>query len=348
MRQARWWIRIVAAVMLLGLVAAACSDVSNDNNSGSSGGGTTASGGTSDSTTVPDNSDTTITLAVNAWVGAAANAHVAKVLLEDKLGYTVKLVDIDEFEQFPAIQSGDIDATLEVWPSGHGKDYKQYIASGAGVVDAGPLGVIGQIGWWIPTYMLDDHPEFATWEGLKGNESLFSTAETGDAGQLVDGDPSFVTFDQSIADNLGLNLKVVYAGSEAAQLSALDAAYQDQKPFLFYFWTPHWAQEKYDLTMVQLPEVTDQCTSDAVDDPEAYACAYPQDDLYKAFNQDLETRAPAAFALLTAMNYTNDDQNSIGLDISNGMDGDEAAQKWLDANPDAWQPWVDAGLAAQG
>jgi glycine betaine/proline transport system substrate-binding protein len=177
---------------------------------------------------------------------------------------------------------------------------------------------------------------------------MFATAETGDAGQLVDGDPSFVTFDQAIADNLGLNLKVVYAGSEAAQLSALDAAYQDQKPFLFYFWTPHWAQEKYDLTMVQLPDVTDQCTKDAVDNPDAYACAYPEDDLYKAFNGDLETRAPAAFALLSAMQYTNEDQNSIGLDISDGMDGDAAAQKWIDANADVWQPWVDAGLAAQG
>jgi ABC-type proline/glycine betaine transport system substrate-binding protein len=29
------------------------------------------------------------------------------------------------------------------------------------------------------------------------------------------------------------------------------------------------------------------------------------------------------------------------------MDPQEAAQKWVDANPTVWQPWVDAGLAAQ-
>ena len=57
---------------------------------------------------------------------------------------------------------------------------------------------------------------------------------------------------------------------------------------------------------------------------------------------------PAAFAFLSAMSYTNDDQNSIALDINNGMTPEEAAQKWIDANPDVWQPWVDAGLAAQG
>ena len=188
-----------------------------------------------------------------------------------------------------------------MWPSGHAKDYKKYIDAGNGVVDGGQLGVIGQIGWWIPTYMLTDHPELATWEGIKGNEAMFQTSESGDAGQLLDGDPSYVTFDQNIADNLGLNLKVVYAGSEAAELTELKTAYNAQKPILMYFWTPHWAQEKYDLTMVQLPEVTPECEQAAADGTDAYACAYPQDDLYKAFNQDLQTKAPAAFAFLSAM-----------------------------------------------
>lgn len=343
MRRTRWWMTPLAAVMLLGLVAAACSDVEGDGGEETGGDGTVpATGATAE---VPDNSGTTITLAVNAWVGAAANAYIAKVLLENELGYTVELIEIDEFEQFPALASGDIDATLEIWPSGHGQDYEDYIANDGGVVDGGPLGVIGQIGWWTPTYLVEENPELATWEGIQGNESMFATTETGDAGQLLDGDPSYVTFDQPIADNLGLNLEVVYAGSEAAQLTALDAAYANQEPFLFYFWTPHWAQEKYDLTMIELPEVTDQCTTDAVDDPDAYACAYPEDVLYKAFNADLETRAPAAFALLSAMQYTNDDQNGVGLEISNGTDGDAAAQAWIDANPDVWQPWVDAGLS---
>ena len=50
--------------------------------------------------------------------------------------------------------------------------------------------------------------------------------------------------------------------------------------------------------------------------------------------------------MLSAMSYTNDDQNEIALDINNGMSPEEAAQKWIDANPDVWQPWVDAGLSA--
>ena len=74
----------------------------------------------------------------------------------------------------------------------------------------------------------------------------------------------------------------------------------------------------------------------------------PADDLYKAFNADLQTECTRGVRVPVAMSYTNDDQNAIALDINNGMTPEEAAQKWIDANPDVWQPWVDAGLAAQG
>ncbi len=332
----RGW-AIGAFAVAIVLLMSACSDV-KDNSSAS---------GSASGSSAPDNSGTTITFAINPWVGSAANVAVAEQLLQDKLGYAVDSKKISEYAQFPAIAKGQIDATLEVWPSGHAEDYKKYIESGNGVVDGGLLGVTGQIGWWFPTYMLDTHPELKTWEGLKGNETLFQTSETPGQGQILDGDPSFVTFDQPIADNLGLNMKVVYGGSEDAELSALDAAYQKKGPILMYFWTPHWAQQKYDLTMMKLPDVTPACEQAAADDATKYACAYPQDDLYKAFNQDLQTKAPAAFAFLSAMTYTNDDQNIIGLGISKGDDPAKAAQDWIDQNPQVWQPWVDAGMAAQ-
>lgn len=330
-RRAFFAITVASVSMLV-----ACSNVSST--STPTGGG--SSGGP------PDNSGTTINIAVSPWLGSEANVAVAKLLLEQKLGYTVKTTNIDEYAQFPALSNGDLDATLEVWPSGHAKDYTKYIQANNGVVDGGVTGVTGQIGWWIPTYMLTAHPELATWEGLKTDAALFKTAESGSAGQILDGDPSYVTYDQSIADNLGLNLKVVYGGSESAEIAALDAAYQKQAPILMYFWTPHWAQQKYDLTMITLPTVTPACTAAAANDASKYACAYPQDNLYKAFNSNLQTKAPAAFAFLSAMKYTNNDQNGIALDLYNKMSDQAAAQKWIDANPTVWQPWVDAGLAA--
>lgn len=329
---------MAAVAMVIGLTAAACSDVSDTSEPAGSGIGGALPG-----------EGETVSIIVNPWTGSAANANVAKVLLEQQLGYTVELVDLDENVEFPELATGSYDAVLEVWPSGHAPDYATYIDDPeGGVVDGGELGVVGNIGWFVPSYLVEAHPELATWEGLNDNVDLFKTAETGDMGQMLDGDPSFVSYDAEIAENLGLNYEVVVAGSEAALLSQLEQAYGNEDPILLYWYTPHWANQVYDMTEVELPEVTDACLDAAAKkNGDGYACDYAPDVLYKAFNADLETKAPAAFAFLSAMSYENGDQEQIAFSIDqDGLTPEEAAQQWVDENSDTWQAWVDAGMGA--
>jgi glycine betaine/proline transport system substrate-binding protein len=320
-----------AAVMVL---AAACSDVEPANDQAAGGGG---------AANVAQCGSEPIEIAVNAWVGAEANAAVAQSVMEEEMGCTVELVKIDEFPQFPALAQGDLDATLEVWPSVHPKEHKQYIENDGGVIDGGELGVVGNIGWFMPSYVLDEHPEFATWEGLKGNEEVFATAETGNQGQFLGSDPNFGFYDEEIIQNLGLDFKVVYSGSEAASIAALDKATKAQDPILMYFWSPHWAQEKYDLVEVELPAFNDQCAKALEnEDADGYACDYADDVLYKAFSEQLQQDDPAALEFLSNMTWTAEDQNAVALDIEEGMSPEEAGQKWMDANPDVWQAWLPA------
>ena len=282
----------------------------------------------------------TIKLAANPWDGSKVNVTVAKILLEKQLGYTVEIVDIDENAQFPALASGDLTSTLEIWPSGHAKDRADYIDTGK-VEDVGQLGVVGKISWYVPKYVVDAHPELATWEGYKNPDDakLFATAETGDQGQFLGGDPSFVQYDEQIITNLGLNFKVVYAGSEQAILAALDSAYSRQEPILFYFWTPHAIHAKYDLVAVKLPDYSADCYAGA---PDSVACDYPADVLYKAANPNLKTTAPDAYQFLKNMSYTTADQISMLAAIADGKTVDEAAQAWVDANEAVWSKWLPA------
>ena len=159
-----------------------------------------------------------ITLAVNPWTGSAVNAHVAKIVLESELGTPVELVEIDENATWPGMAAGDIDAVLEVWPSGHAEDRATYIDEQQSVVDIGLLGPTAKIGWYVPSFVVEEHPELATWEGFEDPElaGLFATAETGDNGQFLMGDPSYVSYDEQIIANLELPLQFVVAGSEAA------------------------------------------------------------------------------------------------------------------------------------
>jgi glycine betaine/proline transport system substrate-binding protein len=284
----------------------------------------------------------TIRIAVNPWTGSAVNANVAKILLERELGYTVELVEIDENRQFPEIARGDLDASLEVWPSGHAEEINRYIEGrrggplrDGGIVDAGELGIIGNIGWWIPTYMVEERPELARYEGFKGNEDLVG-------GEFTGGDPTFVSYDEEIIKSLGLDLKVVNTGSEDALIQAIGDAYGRKEPVLAYFYTPHWVHRKYDLTEVQLPAYDEACEEAARErDGEGYDCDYANDVLFKALSLRLEDKAPEAFSFFEKFKYTTDDQQEIAFQVdSEGMSMREAAEQWIEQNPDVWRAWL--------
>jgi hypothetical protein len=87
---------------------------------------------------------------------------------------------------------GALHACLEVWPSGHAADIEEYIETDHAVQSAGPLGVVGKIGWYVPTYMVAQHPELVTWEGFTDpdNAALFRMPATGSKGQFLAGDPT--------------------------------------------------------------------------------------------------------------------------------------------------------------
>jgi glycine betaine/proline transport system substrate-binding protein len=282
-----------------------------------------------------------ITLCENAWSGSAVNAYVAKILLEQELGKAVEIITIDENSMWAGLASGEISACLELWPSGHQENVAEYIDNQQVVENIGPLGVIGKISWYIPTYLLDSNPELATWEGFQGAEAaqLFATAQTGDKGQFLAGDPSYVQYDEQIINNLGLDFQVVVAGSEQALLAALDSAYNRQEPILFYFWTPHSVHANYDLTAVKLPPYSEECYAKI---PEGGVdCDYPEDVLFKVANAELKNTDPDAYTFLTNFNYTNDDQISMIAKVDSGeMTAEEAAQEWVDNNEAVWRAWL--------
>jgi len=69
MSRRRWGTAALVATLML--LAAACSNV------GSGGGSSPSGGGSASGPAVPDNSGTTIKIAINPWTGSAVNATIA-------------------------------------------------------------------------------------------------------------------------------------------------------------------------------------------------------------------------------------------------------------------------------
>jgi len=116
-----------------------------------------------------------VKLGTNAWYGSFANNYLAKIFIEEFLGYPVEIEadysawtgltseqdvygpegDLEVKGQFRRLEDGEIDAILEVWPSGHQANKYEFTIERETVKDAGALGVIAAIGWYVPSFVLE-------------------------------------------------------------------------------------------------------------------------------------------------------------------------------------------------
>jgi glycine betaine/proline transport system substrate-binding protein len=284
----------------------------------------------------PAGGGATIKIAQNAWTASAINTEIAKQLIEKQLGNKVEVVQIDENTQFKGLAAGDLDAVFEVWPSGITADEQKYFDDKQ-VVNEGPLGVIGQIGWYAPSYVMDKFPSLSTWEGLKdpATAKAFATAETGDKGRFLATDPSYSQADEPLIKNLGLPMEVKYSGSEAATIAELDRASAAKEPIIMYWWSPTAAAGKYNLKNVALPKNDGKCFSN-----ENATCDYPADELFKATSAKLAAKDAKVDAFIKKFTLTNDDQLGMlpSVEIDKKPAADIAAD-WIKNNESIWKAW---------
>ncbi|GAA1685585.1 MULTISPECIES: ABC transporter substrate-binding protein [Streptomyces violaceusniger group] len=280
-----------------------------------------------------------VTLSVQSWVGAQSNVAVAQYLLEHELGYRVDTVQVDEIPAWDALSQGRVDAILEDW--GHPEQEQRYVKDKKLIVPGGGLGVTGHIGWWVPKYFADKHPDVLNWKNLNKYAKTFKTAESGGKGQLLDGSPSYVTNDKALVKNLKLNYQIVFSGSEAAQITQIKQFAKGKKPFLTYWYEPQWLFNQVPMVEVKLPKYTDECANEGTKDPESIDCAYPTTPLQKYLNADFAKQGGKASAFLKKFHWTKQDQNEVSeLIASKGMSAQDAAKKWVEAHPDVWKKWM--------
>jgi len=317
--------RILLVFVVLALIVAACGGDGEGSGDGD-GGGTE-----------------TINLIVNPWTASRLNAEVAKNIIESELGNPVEIIDVNENDaMFTGMADGTLDAVLEIWPSGVTDAENAYFDDGS-VVNLGELGAVGKIGWFVPQYVIDEHPELATWEGFQDPElaGLFATAETGENGRFLGTDPSYSQYDEQIVENLELPLQVVFSGSEPATVAEVDARVAAEEPVLLYWWTPTAAVSAYDLVNVTLPEYNEDCAASAAAGDGGVDCDYPEDVLFKAASGMLEEKDANVFAFLEAFTITTEDQ--LGMLPAVEIDGEDPADvaaEWVSANEDVWSAWL--------
>ena len=322
--------RLVALATVVGLGLAGCGGGNIEDTTSSAGG--------------EDCGD--LRIAINPWTGYVANAHVIGQVAEKELGCNVSYPEVKEEVGWQGMADGSIDTIVENW--GHADLVKKYIDEQGTVQDAGLTGGQGLIGWFVPQWMAEEYPDITNWENLNKYADMFKTSESGDKGQLLDGDPSYVTNDEALVKNLDLDYQVVVGGSEAALLTSFRSAEENRTPLLAYFYTPQWyaevdgqstpgVKDPVQIAHVKLPEYTEGCDAD----PAKVDCDYPPYELNKLISTKFADSGSPAVDLVKNFEWTNDDQNLVASWIGqDGMSPDDAAAKWIENNPDKVDAWL--------
>jgi glycine betaine/proline transport system substrate-binding protein len=286
-----------------------------------------------------------VTMDENAWAGATANVYVLKYVLEKNLGCTVNIEKLPESTPlFQAMVDGKVDVVPEDWNNILLKVNQKFVKTGK-VINLGSNGVIGHIGWYIPTYLMKQHPELKTWKGLKKDWSLFKTVDSQGKGLFLGGDPTYVQKDQQLIKELGLNLFFLSVGSEPAQVARWTQAYKQKKPILFYWYTPQYLNTAYKLSEVKLPARGKNCVDSYSpklgSDWSIYRCAYGLTIIDKVMSSQFAKSGSPAVGVFKRWKWTANDQNTVANMIAGQhMDPEKAAETWVKANPAKVKAWL--------
>ena len=278
-----------------------------------------------------------LNMAVNPWVGFEASAYVVGTIAQDQLGCTVNYKDLKEDVSWQGFGTGEVDVVIEDW--GH-PDLEEKFFEGAGddtAMDMGPQGNVGIIGWFVPPWLAEEHPDILEYENLNKYAKEFATSESGGKGQFLGADPSYVQFDEAIVSNLDLDFKVVFSGSEAASIEAFRKAEENKEFLIGYFYEPQYFMAEVPLAKVALPPYEEGCQ----DEPQDVACDYPETELKKIVGTDWAESDSTAVGLVENFSWSNEEQNVVaGYIAEDGMTAEEAATKWIEENQDVVDGWL--------
>lgn len=277
------------------------------------------------------------------WASNTVVTSVAKFIMEQGYGCDVTVVPSDTVPAVTSVaENGEPDIVTELWLNSAGDAYLRLEKEGkierlGKVLDPG-----GVEGWWIPTYLADEHPELKTIEGIMANPELVGSRFN----NCTDGWGCRVVNDNLIRalDLEESGIEVFNHGSGETLASSMASAVQDGEPWFGYYWGPTVPLGKLDMTRVKLGEYKKEVhqknqTADA-DNPGV--SEFPAAPILTSVTTDFKDREPEVAEMLSKMTFKTDTMSALlaWMD-SNNASAEEAAVYFLSNNRDEWSTWLN-------
>jgi glycine betaine/proline transport system substrate-binding protein len=285
-----------------------------------------------------------VRIPLHNWSSQIVGAHIVGKILNEA-GYEVEYIPADSQVVYTSMCEGDIDLVHEVWQGAFGVAFEKVVAEGC-VIDAQTHDATTREEWWYPAYVEELCPGLPDWKALDACAEMFSTPETSPKGRFLAGPVDWLKKDHERVEGLGMNFEVVNAGSASALWAELDAASKRNEPIVLFNWTPNFIEAIYDGKFVEFPEYAEGCREDpawGMNPDLTHDCGNPKDGYLKiGVWKEFPENNPGAYEIVRQINFSNLDIAVMAkLADVDGMEPEEAADKWLADNESKWKAWLE-------
>jgi glycine betaine/proline transport system substrate-binding protein len=255
------------------------------------------------------------------WDENVAVSTLTEVLLKEELGYEVELQRFNVAvvkRVYEGVAEGELDAFQDVWMPNQ-KRYLREVEDDVEHLAPWFEGKTAQ-GIAVPYYM-DVHslPELD-----RAGTNMLIGIEPGSA--------VMPRIHNTVIPGYDLDMKLV-EGSTSAMLSELEKAYEMREPIVFFGWSPHWMNTRYDFRYL--------------DDPKDLQGGFNNSARISSIvNAELSEDDPTAYAFIRAISLDEEQINQMEADINEAGDPDRGVKAWLEDNRSVVQPWIDAAEKA--
>ena len=244
------------------------------------------------------------------WDGEIASTNVMKLVLEEA-GYDVEIIAVDAGALYQGLADSQFDFTTSAWLPQTQKNYWETYGED---IDSVAVNLEDcRIGLVVPTYVtidsideLNDYKEEFDGEiiGIDPGAGIMSTTETA-------------------IENYSLDYELV-ASSSAGMAAELKSSVEDDEWVVVTLWSPHWTFNSFDLKYLEDPNGV-----------------YGEADRVETLARvGLAEDDPELYGIIGRFQWTHDDIQSVMSDLEAGLSEEEAAQKWVDANPEKVNEWI--------
>jgi glycine betaine/proline transport system substrate-binding protein len=263
-----------------------------------------------------------LTLGYIDWDENVAVSTLTKVLLEEKFSYEVELQRSDEAvlkQVYKGVAGGELDAFQDVWIPNQ-KEYLSEVEDEVEHLDPWFDGKTEQ-GMAVPYYM------------EVRSLSKLDHAGTDMINGIEPGSAVMPQIEDKVIPGYHLHMKLVES-STSAMLSELDTAYRMREPIVFFGWSPHWMNTRYDIRYLKDPRDLQGDFNNSAE-------------ISSIVNDNLSEDDPVAYELIKSISLSKDEVNQMEADINEAGDPEPGVKAWLEDNRSIVQPWIDAAKKAR-